>query len=79
MQPVPAPAGRKPEILAPAGDFESVRAAVENGADAVYFGVRKWNARARAANFAPEELPELLAFLRLRGVKGYLAFNTVFY
>ena len=67
----------RPEVLAPAGDFECVRAAVENGADAVYFGVRKFNARARAANFGLEELPDLLAFLHLRGVKGYVAFNTL--
>jgi putative protease len=59
--------------------MDCVRAAVENGADAVYFGLRRWNARARAANFAVEELPELFAFLRLRGVKGYVAFNTLLY
>jgi len=67
----------RPEILAPAGDFECVRAAVENGADAVYFGVRKFNARARARNFAVEELPDLLSMLRLRGVKAYVALNTL--
>jgi putative protease len=57
--------------------MDCVRAAVENGADAVYFGVQKWNARARAANFSLEELPDLFAFLRLRGVKGYVTFNTL--
>lgn len=67
----------RPEVLAPAGDFECVRAAVENGADAVYFGVQKYNARARAANFPLEELPDLLRFLRLRGVRGYVTFNTL--
>ncbi|HLF91940.1 MAG TPA: peptidase U32 family protein, partial [Planctomycetota bacterium] len=84
MQPAPAPEATasmpvrpRPEVLAPAGDMECVRAAVENGADAVYFGVRKFNARARAANFAVEELPELFATLHLRGVKGYVAFNTL--
>jgi putative protease len=71
------PARARPEVLAPAGDFECVRAAVENGADAVYFGVQKFNARARARNFAPEELPDLFSFLRLRGVRGYVAFNTL--
>ena len=70
-------AGSRPEVLAPAGDMDCVRAAVENGADAVYFGIRKWNARARAANFALEELPDLFSFLRLRGVKGYVTFNTL--
>jgi putative protease len=59
--------------------MDCVRAAVENGADAVYFGIRKWNARARAANFPLEELPELFAFLRLRGVKGYVTFNTLIF
>ncbi|MBI3268932.1 MAG: U32 family peptidase [Planctomycetes bacterium] len=76
VHPRPRP---RPEILAPAGDFECVRAAVENGADAVYFGVQKWNARARAKNFPVEELPELLSFLHLRGVKGYVTFNTLLF
>jgi putative protease len=64
--------------MAPAGDWDCARAAVENGADAVYFGLRDGlNARARAVNFALAELPELLAFLHLRGVKGYLTLNTL--
>src|SRR6516162_3340025 len=86
MPPAPAPgaaasmsARSRPEVLAPAGDMDCVRAAVENGAYAVYFGIRKWNARARAANFPLEELPELFAFLRLRGVKGYVTFNTLIF
>ncbi len=71
----PAPAL---ELLAPAGDIDSVRAAVENGADAVYFGLRSGlNARARAANFPIEQLPDLMAYLHLRGVRGYLALNTL--
>jgi putative protease len=69
----------RPEILSPAGDWECARAAVENGADAIYFGASKHNARARATNFAIDEIPELLSFLRLRGVKGYLAFNTLIF
>lgn len=84
MPPAPAPgaaacnaARPRPEVLAPAGDFDCVRAAIENGADAVYFGVRKWNARARASNFALEELPDLFSLLRLRGVKGFVTFNTL--
>ncbi len=67
----------RPEVLAPAGDFDCIRAAVENGADAVYFGVTRFNARARAKNFPLEELPDLLSYLRLRGVKGYVTFNTL--
>lgn len=67
-----------PELLAPAGDFDSARAAVENGADAVYFGLRDGlNARARAVNFAPEELPGLMAYLHRRGVRGYVTLNTL--
>jgi hypothetical protein len=49
----------RPEVLAPAGGWPQMRAAVENGADAVYFGLSDFNARARAANFDPEELPEV--------------------
>jgi putative protease len=67
-----------PELMAPAGDRDCARAAVENGADAVYFGLQGgFNARARAANFSPAELPELMTFLRTRGVKGYLTLNTL--
>ncbi|MHC4393971.1 MAG: peptidase U32 family protein, partial [Planctomycetota bacterium] len=68
----------RPEILAPAGDFTCMRAAVENGADAVYFGLADgFNARARAENFTLEALPDTMAYLRRRGVKGYVAFNTL--
>ncbi len=67
-----------PELLAPAGDFDAVRAAVENGADAVYFGLKTgFNARARAANFSLEELPQVMEFLHRRGVKGYVTLNTL--
>ncbi|MCP5522611.1 MAG: U32 family peptidase [Verrucomicrobiales bacterium] len=66
-----------PELLAPAGDWDCVRAAVENGADAVYFGLSRFNARMRAENFNDSELPELMAFLHRRGVRGYLTFNTL--
>ena len=50
----------RPELLAPAGDWEALRAAVANGADAVYFGLNRFNARHRAANFTLEELPEVM-------------------
>lgn len=67
-----------PELLAPAGDRDCIRAAIENGADAVYFGLDcGFNARARAANFDPADLPELMAELHSRGVKGYVTFNTL--
>jgi putative protease len=66
------------ELLAPAGDWDCVRAAVENGADAVYFGLeRGFNARARAHNFSLDELPDVVAFLHHRGVRGYVTFNTL--
>ena len=66
-----------PELLAPAGDWECARAAVENGADAIYFGLDRFNARMRAHNFTEADLPGLMAFLHRRGVKGYVTFNTL--
>jgi putative protease len=73
----PAAATRLPELLAPAGDWECVKAAVENGADAIYFGLDRFNARMRAQNFTESDLPGLMDFLRRRGVKGYVTFNTL--
>ena len=68
----------RPELLAPAGDEESLRAAVAAGADAVYFGLRGgFNARARADNFGVDELPRLFDFLHRKGVKGFVTFNTL--
>lgn len=67
----------RPEILAPAGNREMMVAAVENGADAVYFGLQEFNARIRAANFSTEELPEIMAWLHTRGVRGYVTLNTL--
>src|ERR1700754_2869208 len=66
-----------PELLAPAGDWECAKAAVENGADAIYFGLDKFNARMRAHNFTEAALPKLMEFLHLRGVKGYVTFNIL--
>jgi len=54
---------RGPELLAPAGDDEALRAAVANGADAVYFGLSDFNARHRATNFTLEELPATMGYL----------------
>ncbi len=69
---------QKPELLAPAGDEESLRAAVAAGADAVYFGLRGgFNARARADNFAAEDLPRIFDFLHGKGVQGFVTFNTL--
>jgi putative protease len=66
-----------PELLAPAGDWDCAKAAVENGADAIYFGLDKFNARMRAHNFTEAVLPQLMEFLHRRGVKGYVTFNTL--
>ena len=74
--PTPAPFST-PELLAPAGGWDCVRAAVANGADAVYFGLPKFNARLRANNFTEAELPEVVAFCHRHGVKAYVAFNTL--
>ncbi|MDR3458352.1 MAG: DUF3656 domain-containing protein [Verrucomicrobiae bacterium] len=70
---------RLPELLAPAGDWECAKAAVENGADAIYFGLDKFNARMRAHNFTEADLPKLMEFLHRRGVKGYVTFNTLIF
>jgi len=68
-----------PELLAPAGDWEALRAACANGADAVYFGLSQFNARARAANFTLDELPDVMRFLHDRNVRGFVAFNTLIF
>ncbi|HEY1066066.1 MAG TPA: peptidase U32 family protein, partial [Pirellulales bacterium] len=67
----------RPEVLAPAGDWDALRAAVSHGADAVYFGIPGFNARYRAKNFETNELPEVFAYLRKHNVRGYVAFNTL--
>jgi putative protease len=68
---------RKPELMAPAGDWTMLRTAVKSGADAVYFGVDKLNMRAKAKNFSIEELPEISKFCRSKKVKTYLTLNTI--
>jgi putative protease len=69
----------RPELLAPAGDWDALRAAVANGADAVYFGLSKYSARQRAANFARDELPAVLGYLHRHNVRGYVTFNTLLF
>jgi putative protease len=67
-----------PELLAPAGDWDCVRAAIANGADAVYFGLDAgFNARARAANFPLADIPRLMAMLHRHGLRGYATLNTL--
>ncbi|MEI7891832.1 MAG: peptidase U32 family protein, partial [Myxococcales bacterium] len=65
------------EVLAPARDHDCLLAALRAGADAVYFGLHDWNARARAQNFDPSELEPTLRLLHSHGRKGYLALNTL--
>ena len=68
-----------PELLSPAGCWESLKAAVANGADAVYFGVEQFNARLRAENFRAADLPEVMDWLHRRGVKGFLTVNVLIF
>jgi U32 family peptidase len=66
----------KPEIMSPAGYWPQLRAAIEAGADAVYFGLKHFSARAKVG-FLLDELPEAMRTLHGRGVRGYLTFNTL--
>lgn len=68
----------KPELLAPAGSMESLRAAVNNGCDAVYLGGKQFSARQYAGNFSPQELEEACDYCHLRGVKVYVTVNTLY-
>ena len=67
----------KPELLAPAGDWEALVAAVENGADAVYLGGKLFNARHSAGNFENLELSRAVHFAHVRGVRVYVTVNTL--
>ena len=67
---------RKPEVMAPAGHWPQLRAAIEAGADSVYFGLHHFTARAKAG-FGLSELPEVFRTLHGRGVRGFVTFNTL--
>ncbi|HTS62313.1 MAG TPA: U32 family peptidase [Candidatus Acidoferrales bacterium] len=67
---------RKPEVMSPAGHWPQLRAAIEAGADAVYFGLKHFTARAKVG-FSLGELPEVMRTLHRRGVRGYVTFNTL--
>jgi putative protease len=70
----------KIELMAPAGNFESLQAAIDNGADSVYFGVEQLNMRARASiNFTLEDLPEISERCHKAEVRTYLTLNTIVY
>jgi len=73
-----APTDRhRPEVLAPAGDRTALEAAVRAGADAVYFGLQGFNARARATNFDSAELGRTMQWLHEHGARGYVTLNTL--
>ena len=69
----------KPELLAPAGDWECLKAAVTAGADAVYFGLPAFNARLRAENFTEADLPLVMDYLHTRGRRGFLTLNVLIF
>ena len=68
----------KPEVMSPAGHWPQLRTAIDAGADAVYFGLKHFSARAKVG-FDLEELPEVMRTLHARGVRGYLTFNTLIF
>ncbi len=70
--------GKKPELLSPAGSMESLKAAVNNGCDAVYLGGKAFSARQYAGNFSLQELEEACDYCHLRGVKVYVTVNTLY-
>lgn len=70
----------KIELMAPAGDFTAMQAALDNGADSIYFGVEQLNMRARASmNFTIDDLPEISRRCKEKGVRTYLTLNTIVY
>lgn len=73
------PVFRRPELLAPAGNWDCARAAVCCGADAIYFGLDRFNARMRADNFTLDDLPRLVPYLRAHGVRSYVTMNVLIF
>jgi len=78
MPPV-SPPDSTPELLSPAGNWDCARAAVAAGADAIYFGLPRFNARLRADNFTDADLEALMEFLHRHGVKGFVTMNTLIF
>ena len=71
---------QKIELMAPAGNFESLQAALDNGADSIYFGVEQLNMRARASiNFTLDDLQEISDRCKAKNVRTYLTLNTIIY
>jgi len=73
-----APLLRKPEVMSPAGHWPQLQAAIEAGADSVYFGLKHFTARAKVG-FSLAELPDAMATLHRRGVRGFVTFNTLIF
>ena len=69
----------EPELLLPVGTRDMLESAINNGADAVYYGVPHWNARGRTEDFSFEDVEEMIRYARLRGVKTYLAMNILIF
>ena len=70
---------KKPELLLPVGTREMLTAAINNGADAVYYGVPHWNARGRTEDFSFDDVAEMIRYARIRGVRTYLAMNILIF
>jgi putative protease len=70
---------KKPELLAPAGDFTNLKIAIDAGADAVYFGLKEFSMRANAKNFELKDLDKINELCKSKKVKKYLALNTIIY
>jgi len=70
---------KKPELLVGVGNFSCAIAAVKNGANAVYFGIKGYNMRDLGTNFKPQELTKLMQYLHKNKVKGFLALNTIIF
>ncbi|HHH54032.1 MAG TPA: U32 family peptidase [Bacteroidetes bacterium] len=71
---------KKLELMAPAGDFAALRAAIDNGADSIYFGIEQMNMRAKSSrNFKLEELGEIAKICHDAGIKAYMTLNTIVY
>ena len=65
-----------PELLVPAGDFDCVKAGVQNGADCIYFGANTFSARASAKNFNLDELKQVIEYCKIRSISYLLTFFT---
>ena len=69
----------KPQLLAPAGSWESLQAAIQSGANAIYFGIKTLNMRANAKNFEETELNKVIQECHKNKIKAYLTLNTIIY